>query len=256
MGVKAWLNARRARLKHLSRLFGARGWLVPFRTRGWLPTEFRVTPDNAVHPIALRAGTSDVTAYEQVFASRQYEVRLAAPPRTIVDCGGHIGLTAVYFACAHPRARVIVVEPDPENFELLRRNVAPYPTVTPVHGAVWSKAAMMSVVDPGIGTWGYQTVPADQTAHAGRGEVRARTIPELMEEHGLDSIDILKLDIEGAEKQVLETSIEWIDRVGTLMVEVHPDLNAGASDVFDRVAEGFDRRWRQGDVDVVARASS
>jgi FkbM family methyltransferase len=249
------LSQLRSELGWHHRLFGRRGLLAPLRARTPMKSEFQVTPNRAAHPITLRAGSSDVLTYEQVFVERQYAINLRKPPRTIVDCGGYVGLTAVYFTTTFPEARIVAVEPDPENFDVLRENVAPYPSVVPVHGAVWSEETVLRVIDPGVGTWGYRTLPGRSGGSPARGEVAAQTIPQLIEEHELGQIDILKLDIEGAEKQVLQASGDWIDRVGVLAVEVHPDLDPEVAAVFDRVAAGFDSKWRQGDVEFAARSA-
>ena len=251
--LRARLSELRAELGWHYRLFGRRGLLIPLRARTPMKSEFQVTPERAAHPLTLRAGSSDVMTYEQVFVERQYAINLAEPPRTIVDCGGYVGLTAVYFTTTFPEAKIVAVEPDPENFDVLRENVAPYPNVVPVHGAVWSEETVLRVIDPGVGSWGYRTLPGRSGGSPARCEVRAQTIPQLIEEHELGQIDILKLDIEGAEKQVLQESGEWIDRVSVLAVEIHPDLDPAVATVFDRVAAGFDSKWRQGDVEIAAR---
>jgi FkbM family methyltransferase len=251
--LRARLGQLRSDLDRHYRLFGHRGVLVPLRAHA--PMKFQVTPDQAAHPITLRAGSSDVLTYEQVFVKHQYAINLGEPPGTIVDCGAYVGLTAAYFATTYPEARIIAVEPDPGNFDLLRENVGPYPRVVPVHGAVWSEETVLRVIDPGFGSWGYRTVPGRSCGSPARGEVTAQTIPQLIEEHEFDQIDILKLDIEGAETQVLPASGDWIDRVGVLAVELHPDLDPEVMTVFDRVAAGFDSRWRQGDVEIAARST-
>src|SRR5689334_5293979 len=83
-------------------------------------------------PVRLRPRTSDVNTFEQVFVHREHAIGLARPPRTIVDAGANVGYASMFFAATWPGARIIAIEPDAANHELLARNVAPIPGVTTI----------------------------------------------------------------------------------------------------------------------------
>jgi hypothetical protein len=61
----------------------------------------------------------------------------------------------------------------------------------------------------------------------------------MMEMH-LDRIDILKIDIEGAEKEVFESSSKWIDKVSVIMTELHDQIRPGSARAFSEATQGFD----------------
>jgi len=61
-------------------------------------------------------------------ALRRYYERIVADGRQplIIDCGANIGCASVWFATQYPKARILAVEPDPDNFRMLVRNSKPY----------------------------------------------------------------------------------------------------------------------------------
>ena len=141
---------------------------------------------------------------------------------TIVDAGANVGFASIYFANRWPNARIVAIEPDPANFEVLVENGKQYQNLTPVQAAVWKVNAKLDLFDPGKGAWGLQTkVSAD-------GRVYGLTLPEIMRRYDMPQIDVLKMDIEGAEREVFEGCADWIDCIGSLIVEIHDHSNPGA----------------------------
>lgn len=171
------------------------------------------------HPLHLRAGTSDLYMFEEVFLQGEYAIQQTLDPKLILDVGANVGFASVWFANQYPNAQIIAVEPDASNVAVLRRNVAPYPNVRVVEGAVWWENTTVSLQDEGDKS-GIQV-------RAGEGgAVRALTIPELA---GTQKIDILKLDVEGAEKELFEHDPAWLANVGVLMIELHDRFKPGCS---------------------------
>jgi len=80
---------------------------------------------NIQHPINLRKNTSDLPTFLQVFIDREYKINFDNP-KVIFDCGANIGLFAIQIKNEFPDAQVICVEPDPENFNQLQKNLAAY----------------------------------------------------------------------------------------------------------------------------------
>ena len=66
----------------------------------------------------------------------------------VLDCGGNIGLAAIWYARLFPKATIVTLEPDPENFALLLRNVAPYPNIHAIQGGIWSTSGSMCIANP------------------------------------------------------------------------------------------------------------
>lgn len=177
-------------------------------------------PDVA-HPLWIRIGTSDHLVVHQVFTICQYEhfVCARADVRYIVDCGANIGCTAVALLHMFPNAKVLAIEPDPENFALLERNTAPYgDRVQAVRAAVWSEERNLTLASHTLGRgdeWGRRVHAA------GGGSVAGRTLSALLAQSGFPHIDILKVDIEGAEKDVFTRNHAWLDLTRHLVIELH-----------------------------------
>ena len=227
------------------------GAICSYRLFGW-PRELAVMPAGIRNPVYVRIRTTDVSIYHEVLLCGQYALDFPYSPKTIVDAGANIGMASLYFANKYPDARIIAVEPEGSNFAMLALNVALYPNILPVRAALWNRDGKIGVNTPGsienpLSKVGF-VVREDQGV-----PVRAMTMRTLMREMGLRSIDILKIDIEGAEKEVFETC-DWMDAVNCLMIELHDHLKPGSSAAVDAVTEGF---WasKRGETTVYVRKS-
>ncbi len=214
-------------LKWYYELCGSRGVcaVASFRLCG-RPRELATVPIQSIHPVYLRIDTSDFCAYRDVliFKTKSYDPGIPDfAPHTIVDVGAHIGMASILFALKYPSARIIAVEPEPSNFAALTKNTAPYRTITPIHAALWREDGEVTLGESNAHPKG-----AFQIVENGRERVRAITMDTLMRENGVDFIDFLKVDIEGAEVQVFE-SCPWIEKVGVMAIELHDRIRLGCS---------------------------
>jgi FkbM family methyltransferase len=207
-----------------------------------------VIPPGFAHSVRLRGGTSDIATFMQIFEDREYELEGLTGVRTIIDAGANIGLSAIYFAHRYPGARIVALEPEESNFDLLAHNVRPYSSVLPIEAALWSSNGTIDLVDPGAGKWGFQVREAVEAQHARTAQrTRAMTVSKVMEEAQFNHVDILKIDIEGAEKELFAASKEWIDKVDVLMVELHDRFKAGCSRSFYNATNAFGAEWHRGE---------
>ena len=153
-----------ARLAHYTRILGLPGLFgsVAGKLSGRLHTiSFR--PDNLPHPIYVRVPSSDVDAYDQIFLQAQYQFDVKQSPRVIIDAGANVGLAAIYFAHRFPTARIFAIECEASNFEILKRNVSPYPSIVPIQAALWDHDGEIAIVDPGLGKWGFMTATKEES---------------------------------------------------------------------------------------------
>jgi FkbM family methyltransferase len=218
-------------------LCGIRGVCVAssFRLLG-RPRELTIVPRGMKHPVRLRLGTSDFCAYKDVLVSAEKQYDPGIPgfsPRVIVDGGAHIGMASIRFACRYPGATIIAVEPEPTNFAALLRNVAPYKNVVPVRAALWKKDGEVC-----LGASDVHPKGAFRIGEHGPIQARGMTVRTLMRELRIPSIDLLKLDIEGAEKEVFETC-DWIESVGTIAMELHDRVKPGCRAAVQAATRSF-----------------
>jgi FkbM family methyltransferase len=220
---------------------------------------FKLGRDDCQHSFRLRLLSTDVHACEQIFAKKEYLFEVETHPHVIVDAGAYIGLASIYFANRYPDATIIALEPERNNFDLLRENVEPYRNVIPLHAALWNEDTEISVFDPGHGDWGFRTcfkqaLAPDRTQLSQA--VVAVTIDKLMRDFHLEKIDILKVDIEGAEREVFADSSTWIHKVDAIIIELHDRFKDGCTNAFDAAVRGFGNRWRRGENVYVSRENS
>jgi FkbM family methyltransferase len=156
------------------------------------------------HPLYFRPHTSDVQVIRQVFVQREYAaVEKLTDVRLIIDGGANIGCTSFFLLHAYPDARLIAVEPDAGNMAVCKKNLARFRSrVTFVQAGIWENDAPLKVVRGEYRdgqAWSFQVRPCESYD---RYDFRGVTIGELLRTSGCDRIDLLKMDIEGAEEVV------------------------------------------------------
>src|ERR1700676_1040570 len=207
-------------------------------------------------PFFFREGTADAWVFRQIFVQRQYKVEVSPEPLLIIDAGANIGCASVFFACRYPQATILAIEPDAANFEMLSMNAAPYRNIVPIRAAVWERPEVLAIANPNSKSWEFQT----RQATAGDVDtVVGLTIDELLTWAGAARIDILKIDIEGAEKQVFSGPYDrWLGRVGAIFAELHDRLEPECTETF-RLATapyGFIETQRGEDVILIRNGAA
>ncbi len=180
--------------------------------------------------LQLRAQTSDIPTFLQIFKDKDYDILMNINPKLIIDGGANVGYASVFFANKFPKAKIIAVEPEESNFQILKENTASYQNIELIKSGIWNKDTYLKVKDIGLGRWG---MTVEEVNSKEPGSFKAVTIGQLLKCSGNKEIDILKLDIEGAEKEVfLDTYEEWLSKVNLLIIELHDRIKPGCSETF------------------------
>ncbi|OSZ82625.1 hypothetical protein CAP35_04990 [Chitinophagaceae bacterium IBVUCB1] len=192
------------------------------------------------YPIYLRTASSDYETFLQVFDQNEYKFPYPEAAKVIIDCGANIGFASLYLARLFPDALIIAVEPEPSNFELLKKNTALYPNITCINSGIWTKKTMLEIVDTGIGEWGFMV---KECAEDTPGAVPAVGINDIMQDYKLQTIDILKIDIEGSEKEVFSENEQlWLPKVKMLVTELHDRMKKGTANAFFNAINKYEYR--------------
>jgi FkbM family methyltransferase len=210
-------------------------------------------------PLVLRVGTSDVMVFNDIYRGEEYAWNFGSAPNVIVDAGAYTGLSTSFFASRYPNATIIAIEPDEQNFELLVQNTARYPNVRAVRAALWAESGYVTLTDPGDDAWGLrlQESVTGEDKSANRGiSVRAITMADIMRDFELKKIDLLKVDIEGSEKEVFDAADSWIAAIDAICVELHDRFKVGCSESFFNAVKDFGIELRRGEDVLVAREQS
>lgn len=184
----------------------------------------RLKPKGYKYPIILRTSSSDFPTFLQVNARRGYEIS-EIDPSVIIDCGANIGLSTVFFKNKYPKSKVISIEPEASNFDLLIKNTAVYPDVNCLKRGVWNKKCYLKIKDENVDKWAFQVEESNSKT-----DIEAISIMDIVRENNIEFIDILKIDIEGSEKYLLDESAhEWLSKVKILIIELHDRFVPGCS---------------------------
>lgn len=199
--------------------------------------------------IVGRAGTHDGSVFRQIYLWRELDAPFPFAPETIIDAGANIGVATRYLAGRFPHARVISLEIDDANVALLERNTAHLSQVSVRAQALWGHRARVTIENPEAASDGYRAVERAD------GPIEAIGVEELLDEANIDTLDLLKMDIEGAELDVLSLAPErWLPRVRMIMVELHERYRKGCAAALDRVIRaGHYRVTRSGEYHLLSR---
>ncbi len=191
-------------------------------------------------PIYLSNYGPDITTLLQIFFAKEYDIVLKHAPKFIIDCGANIGLSAVYFANKYPSATIIAIEPDKINFDFLRKNCSCYSNITCLNKAVWSHSTKVTIVDNNTGNWGLSTI---ESSDSNLNSIPTVSIEMVMKEFNIPEIDILKIDIEGAEKELFKHNFQkWLSKTKVMAIELHDDALGSVSETFYNAINMYDYR--------------
>lgn len=184
------------------------------------------------HIITLRKASSDIMVFEQVFIHKEYTelvdiIQLnKIPIRTVIDLGANIGLTTIYLRNYFPDATFICAEPDELNFELLEANLSGLSNITMYQKAIWStqKNIYLNRNFRDGKDWAISVSDNKSGAYA---EVDTVTIDKIIRDNNLKEIDLLKIDIEGAEVELFkdEEQAGFLNRTKVIAIEIHDEFN-------------------------------
>lgn len=191
------------------------------------------------YKLIIREGTSDKSVFYQIFVDENYDYQYTNEPKIILDIGANVGYTSVYYAQKFPNAQIYCLEPDIDNFRVLQKNVSRYPNIKACNGALYDKDMYLYIYDPGLGEWGFQV---SETPSNTSKKVSSYSFESLLKLWNIQNqnIDILKLDIEGSEKEVFEANTDFLNKVKVLFIETHDRFRAGTSQVLFNVMKDKD----------------
>ncbi len=173
--------------------------------------------------IGVLDGPSFLSAWDEIFVNRIYDIgEIAGRRPVLVDAGANVGLAALYWKIKYGDFDYVGFEPDPRVAACCRSNLESWGVTGELHqsalgaeeGEAWFRAD---------GADGGHVEPNGTGAAAGLLRVRTERLSPRLPER----VDLLKIDIEGAEPVVLEEIGPGLAGVGRVFVEWHARSGAG-----------------------------
>jgi FkbM family methyltransferase len=196
------------------------------------------------HDVFYRPATSDPLAINQVLLRRggkaEYYLPAALEPKVILDIGSNIGTSILFFHEQFPAAKIYGFEPHPETFRVLEKNVGAIPSVAVFNYALGAIDQKISLSFDGadFSRFGAKDATESPLGTITTAECEARHAGEVVKHLGLDRVDLIKIDCEGAEYDVLSALPEEMLRHCQWIVgEMH---DASAFNLLALLAPHFD----------------
>jgi len=183
-----------------------------------LPRNTQGTDILAGHTVIFNDAPSYLQQRNEIFYRGIYHFKTNNPSPRILDCGGNIGLSSIYFRQQYPNARITVFEPDPAIAKICAHNIAAFGysnEIELVEKAVWSKEEILFFEAKGAASG--RLGNADSAPNM----LKISAVPLLSYINQEAEIDMIKIDIEGAEIEVLESVAGQLGHVKNMFIEYH-----------------------------------
>jgi len=226
--------------------FGLKGLLLFYKIEflrkinSSIETKYKL--DSYEHPIYLRNSISDHSIFWQCIVQTQYEFNKFPQSKElhnfyktkiqtnqkvlIIDCGANIGLSAIWLATQFPKAIIFAIEPDLHNYELLKKNTSLYGNrINCLKGAVWNKSARLKIVNPNSGSAAFIVQEdnsfIEKSSHVDDNKsIKAYTIDDICKIADCECPFIVKIDIEGSQKELFKNNTEWVKNTNLICLEL------------------------------------
>jgi FkbM family methyltransferase len=176
--------------------------------------------------LTYRLNRGDLQSIREVFLQESYRLPFCLQPRSLVDLGANIGITSIWFSQHYPIEKIIAIEPNPNNADILRRNLLNNKiNARVIEAAIGSTDGSIVFHLSGDSNQGTILETDEQNNRSGEMEVKMISMATVLAE--LDSseeIDLVKMDIEGGEEELLSANLSWLSRTKAMIAELHPPL--------------------------------
>lgn len=203
--------------------------------------------------IKIRPNTTDLAVFKEIFIKGELKLYEKINPKLIIDCGSYVGYSALYLSKRYSESIIYAIEPESNNYSALVSNSRDCKQIIPINAAIWNSKAILNV-EIGEGEWNFTT---KEVEFSNSNTVRGITIQEILDDSGMESIDILKIDIEGAEYQMFDQNCHsWLSKVKLIFIELHENSLPGSSKTFYEAISKYNwKKYKRGEKLVLIRES-
>jgi len=209
--------------------------VLSYRVLRLLPSLARGRPGRVLVtgrvPVYYRRNRGDLHTLREVWLAEVYRLPFDLEPRTVIDLGANIGLTSLWLRSNYPVERLVAVEPSASNVAVLRQNLSA-PGATVIHAAIGPVDGTARFAENSQSHLGRVGPGGDSVVQVSMRTVLARFPPGV-------TVDLLKVDIEGFEGELFSGDLTWLERIRSIIIEIHP-LVVDRADLVERIRrQGF-----------------
>ena len=185
--------------------------------------------------VLIKRNSSDARVLNQIFIEEEYKPivnlfkKYKITPQKIIDAGANIGLTSLYLNSVYDGVESIAIEPNESTFLRMRKNleINSCRSVLPLNVGLWSSDTYLSPANTFRDGQDWSFSLKEEKIITPK-SIKARCIKGLLNEYDWESVDLLKMDIEGAESEIFKSSnavAEWLPHIKILAVEIHDEFD-------------------------------
>lgn len=151
----------------------------------------------------------------------------------VIDAGANVGLFTRVVLKRKPNAKFFSIEPERNNYNILKMNTEQYSNVVCMQKGLWSKECSLEVIERDTGNWGFMV---KETEKVGEDIIDAISIDYLLNHYNIENIDLLKMDVEGSEYEIFSSeNLEWLNKCHAIVIETHNNIVKGADEKVNSV---------------------
>jgi len=176
--------------------------------------------------VILRERGSDILTFTEIIQQEVYRdvVTAVRDCHTVIDLGANIGLASCYFAHQFPNCKILAVEPNSSNYGVLQLNVERLVAngrCRTLRAAVWSSEKLLTGEALGDPDHFSAFAVHEPAAASDEAAIAGWPMSKIIADSGFERVDLLKVDIEGAEVKLFQGNMDWLHQVRTIAIEFH-----------------------------------
>ena len=177
--------------------------------------------------------SSDVLVFNQIFGYKEYEPVVKTYLENfrinnvvnIIDAGANIGSASMYFIDTFKNVKIVSIEPEKHNFDSLLFNLKNHDSCIKLKAGIWSRDANLKVINDfrDKSDWAFRVIETDDNDG-----IQSFSINTLQQKFNFEYIDILKIDVEGSEKEIftsINTDLNFLHKTKVIALEIHDEFN-------------------------------
>jgi FkbM family methyltransferase len=172
--------------------------------------------------IFLRTYAGDIDIFYEIFFTEIYKLDEISDDVVVIDAGANVGFAALYFLNKMSNATVYCIEPDPDNFIFLQKNLKAElesGQIKTVLAGLSDKDGFMNLQTNGL----KYNASLVKTPSKNAIEVNTYTVETFLKKYVPGRVNIFKIDIEGAEESIFASDISWLKKVDAMLIEFHSE---------------------------------